>query len=95
MGEENGGPAFPVSESYNASGEPMRWSGSGMSLRDWFAATLDVDNIYWSLHEREELAGPKPPNEAIVEYLEWELKALAKMRYMYADAMLRAREGEE
>ena len=39
--KDNGGPAFP-SCNYDSGAVPVLW-GSGMSLRDWFAATIRYD----------------------------------------------------
>lgn len=79
---DNGGPAFPRDDCNNGY--------EGMSLRDWFAATvpLDVANVPEELMVK--LAGEVPEGDTI-ERLAWFLRVTAAIRYMQADAMLAER----
>lgn len=89
---KDGGPAFPVpglqhDEEFN-----------GMSLRDHFAATADLHGIIehdGCIEQRlaVNLMGCQPPDwdtEYIAAHVWW-FEAEARIRYMKADAMLRAR----
>ena len=99
----DGGPAFPV-QALASPGSEVAW---GMSLRDWFAGqeTLaDFDSQEASLPKwvAEALAGRKPDLSHVtkadnwIEHLKWEAEWRAALKYIRADAMLRARErGQE
>lgn len=74
-----------------------------MSLRDWFAGreTLrewDNSDSNPSAAFCETLAGPKPPHgwgykteDELVAMLQWEATWRARIKYIRADAMLKAR----
>lgn len=85
---EDGGPAYPIPDLRECHHE-------GMSLRDWFAGqeiVTDVDAAYWELAEA--LAGPTPSGNSKdnpLEWLQWESKWRAAIKYARADAMLAAR----
>lgn len=83
---KTGGPAFPsTTKTYTAdNGDTMHQGANGMTLRDWFAATVDIP---WSaVLATLELKGEKNVTAGrLVEYR-------ARLRYLEADAMLRARE---
>jgi hypothetical protein len=91
---KDGVPAFPTtSQNYDGHGVPC---SDGMSLRDYFAAAkvsykgfLPEDN-----HEYHEavVGRPMPPEENVVERLVWCAEVVARVRYIFADAMLRERE---
>jgi len=69
-------------------------SEGGMSLRDYFAATLSFDPECLNVPTAEALMGEKSPvysPENWEERLYWWLGAEAKYRYARADAMLRER----
>lgn len=97
MSKNDGGPAFPTGFT-DAAG----FAQEGMSLRDWFAGQeqlrdLDLNDERPSLAMAEFLAGrPRPPDSAdstreeIVAALRWEADWRAAIRYIRADAMLRA-----
>ena len=95
---DDGGSAFPGVTEY----ERLRRSDTGqthavfpaavspgMSLRDYFAATVDIDQFDTAYGVA--LAGPMPPLSERVAVMEWYAKANAAMRYILADAMLAAR----
>jgi hypothetical protein len=103
----NGGPAFPI-----GSGD-MR-DPTGMTLRDWFAGQLQVDDrlvkavramddtdlAIFAIHpdsERDDWIADADYHglssvEKIIKRLEIEARAIARVRYMQSDAMLKARE---
>lgn len=93
---KDGGPAFPVapyeSKCFTQSGT------NGMTLRDWFAATLS-DGWMKALGEEElicmapDIAHPLDETASTVEKVRRWLLIKAQLRYMAADAMLAAREG--
>lgn len=58
----------------------------GMTLRDWFAGQCDV-SAYSPLAAFEHAHGKKPTIAEFAEYL-------ASIRFIEADAMLRARQGD-
>ena len=68
----------------------------GMSLRDYLASqeTLsDLDHPEFKgmrMREFEEMTGHKMPIYRTVEYLVWEAKARAALKYLRADAMIAA-----
>lgn len=73
----------------------------GISLRDWFAGQerlLDVehpDSTMISMALATALAGEPPPDRGDpVAGVKWEAKWKAALRYLRADAMLEAREGD-
>lgn len=96
----DGGPAFPRSAlSGGDHGYPVQ--SDGMSLRDWFAATLPGELGRIDPEAISELAGPAPYIDDFVTEGEWGIARIrwfaefeAAWRYMRADAMLAAREKE-
>lgn len=119
MTKDDGGPAFPTEQGFKPNGEWNQTYEPGMSLRDWFAGTMQEDDRLvkcirsmddhaleiFALHpelEREEYITETEvdftnwdqfPNEVakITRRLELEAKAIARVRYMQADAMLEER----
>jgi hypothetical protein len=89
-----GGPAFPFREQ---DGEGGYQRFPGMSLRDYFAAAERIDGQEeWTVQQMELLAGPSPAGGfRSPEWLLWDAKWRAALRYMRADAMLAARERKE
>jgi len=81
----DGGPAFPDD----------RWQ-AGMTLRDYFAASETLDDLEdLNMAGAVALAGPKPEGNWStnpIEWLKWEAKWRAELRFIRADAMLKARE---
>jgi len=84
---ETGGPAFPVSTAEASEGHQdghNTWQFPGMTLRDYFAAhapigVADANEAFYRAHGRNALTSEM-------------LDTLARLRSMYADAMLKARE---
>jgi len=72
----DGGPAFPVPDTYHANGQ-VQYGGTGMALRDWFAAHASDDDI--ERHHRiiMDRTSIRPTTE--------------QCKYAYADAMIQAR----
>lgn len=101
MSKYTGGPAFPCLEAamtgIDSDGEE-RWETEphgGMTLRDYFASNCDIGNVdELSLVTGVRLLGedcPPMQNDPI-GCLTWWANFRAKMRYIEADAMLKARE---
>lgn len=105
---KDGGPAYPVCFQHrNLETEELEVSAVnwGMSLRDWFAANEKLAE--WDNPESvasnsmiEALAGPRPvkgwaakTKDEWVEMLTWDATWRAKLKYLRADAMLKARDG--
>jgi hypothetical protein len=96
----DGGPALPTADAYHPSGQ-IAYGRKGMTLRDWFAGqeTLeDLDGPECSIqfYFLEALAGPKPikPHcEDPIAWAVWESTWRANLKYIRADAMLKARGG--
>ena len=74
----------------------MSRSWDGMTLRDWFAGQeqlSDCNDI--DMGTFEALAGKRPDGNLTtntIAWLEWEAAWRARIRYIRADAMLKARE---
>lgn len=88
-----GGPAFPSKKRVYIDGyltkefEPV----DGMTLRDYFASSVDMDVTINQQELAEQIVGrPFPENQ--LEILVFRLDLAARVRYMSADAMLKARE---
>lgn len=100
--QKDGGPAFPASASVKRHNpvtgvtlfEPI--TSGGMSLRDWLAGTVEAGAIVAirDQHDAEVLTGVKAPDAdcSIVERLEHVMRVEARIRYIYADAMLAERD---
>lgn len=78
-------PAFPCNADAYACGAVT----AGMTLRDYFAGQADVPwNAVIETYRENKQVGCNPPTvEAILNYR-------AELKYIEADAMLRAREGK-
>ncbi len=87
----DGGPAFPILE---RGGQGLELSCVGMSLRDYFATHADIGDFdQLSLSWGEKLLGRAcPDRETPIACFQWWADYRAALRYMEADAMLRARE---
>lgn len=84
----NGGPAFPMS------GDPNVDFDRGMSLRDYFAAKADISGCKTTIENMIQFAGVDigDGDDPVLKVFELAAAFQAKLRYMYADAMLKARE---
>jgi hypothetical protein len=87
----DGGPAFPSNDD--------GIQNDGMSLRDWFAgketlSDLDDPENRMPLQGAEALAGPMPASNDPVDVMVWGATWRSKLRYIRADAMLKARGGQ-
>ncbi len=89
---KDGGQAFPSGRVTLSRNEQPPYC-SGMTLRDYFAANFDASGIEMSNDATVRMLGESMPDmsgpEAIVSF---GLKAAAKVSYIYADAMIEARE---
>ena len=67
-----------------------------MTLRDYFAAAETLDDLeHLTMEGAVALAGPKPEGNWStnpIEWRKWEAKWRAAVRFIRADAMLKARE---
>ena len=84
---DDGGPAFPVADI-------SKTQCPGLSVRDWFASNERIADAEQSWELCEALAGQRPDGDWRSNALGWHAwSALwrARMRYMQADAMLKAR----
>ena len=70
---------------------------NGMTLRDYFATNVDIGDVDLGTIENacEFLGVDKPNPDSVVEMMEFGAKLVAKIRYMSADAMLKAREASD
>jgi len=87
MSDKTGGSAFP-----NINSAVM--NESGMTLRDYMAgqATFDVDEL--SENQAQAIVGydNRLSKSDLVKRIKWWAEVEAKIRYIKADAMLKARE---
>jgi hypothetical protein len=91
--KDDGGPAYPAG--YGLDGICIVYPG--MSLRDWLAGQEDLnDCAETSFKSFSEALGITPVNYASdpIGYMAWEAEIRAKIKYMRADAMLKARSGK-
>lgn len=89
----DGGPAFPTGEKIDNSGHIERYMVGGMTLRDYFAANLASEVTISDKEIAETLVGREWPSSDI-EVIQFAFDLDARLRYMKADAMLRAREAK-
>lgn len=75
----DGGPAFPITASYGTA-----WEHNGMTMRDWFAASVIASANDINPHLPGDPAGAWPAPEELAA-------RRAKWAYLQADAMLEAR----
>lgn len=85
MSENDGGPAHPVTHELSYR--------HGMSLRDWFAGHIDLNGVEFpSVEAAAVFVGMDTPDTRdILGLFVLGAKANAKLRYLYADAMLAER----
>lgn len=85
----DGGAAFPRHPGLSI--DDAGWSG--MTLRDYFAAHCpsDICNTEHRTAAGAFVGRPFPDEGTIEEQAAWNVEVEAKMRYLYADAMLKAR----
>ena len=99
---KSGGPAFPSFIKWGPKGgagfggEPAGKEGEityygGIHFRDYFAATVPLDIKINDQDLGEQIVG-RPMPETDLEVIVWAYELEAKLRYMKADAMLKARE---
>jgi hypothetical protein len=86
----DGGPAFP------RPGISTNWAEGyhthkGMSLRDWFAAQEQLNDCGEVSIDFLETLVNSPTPKTPLEYIIWEAKTRAKLKFIRADAMLAAR----
>lgn len=97
--EKHGGPAFPqishIDHNGNDSYSDVIYSGEGVTVRDYFAAAERLDDVSeLSLITMEKILGRKMPlfsNDPLGWYRN-EAEVRAIIRYIRADAILKARE---
>lgn len=89
---KTGGPAFPSEQhetndnNWNQTFEP------GMTLRDYFAAHVQVSLKGVTVAEAADMGVPMPSSSSSEKWFLWKAFMRARLRYIEADAMLRARE---
>jgi len=87
-----GGPAFPTENAHQSG--PITWHHEGMTLRDYFAAKAPKEIFDVSLSHAKQLVGRECP--AYIEdpkgFAEFWADCRAVLRYIEADAMLKARQ---
>mgnify|MGYP003440399726 CR=1 FL=1 len=94
---KDGGHAFPKTASFHPDG-PANFDSedqSGMTLRDYFAVHSDIgDTTKLTISIGESLLGRECPSwdSDIHGFLAWKAEVRATLRYIEADAMLKARE---
>lgn len=95
VNKNDGGPAFPRPTSTDEHGQPCNiyQDQTGMSLRDWFAGTINLDAFpFMDLKIAAEYLGVDYPDLTTSgPRLELTIKVIAKLRYEIADAMLEQR----
>jgi hypothetical protein len=100
--QNDGGPAFPETRWDDKTRQEVQWCG--MTLRDWFAGKENLSE--WDDQESipsksmaEALAGYQQPTHGWscstqsewIAMLTWEAKWRSALKYIRADAMLKAR----
>jgi hypothetical protein len=88
----DGGPAFPRPESRGTSGATTLHGQNGMTLRDYFAGQALAGMTSRSVEVYKKLEGSGISMSEIENELTQRLSCAA---YIYADAMLAAREGKQ
>ena len=97
MSKETGGPALPspkfaVPKGCTEENVILLGSTAGMTLRDWFAMQHEATVDKMTGNEAEAIGVPMPLGLGTpLEWLRWRAAARAKLRYIEADAMIRAR----
>ena len=71
-------------------------SRSTQDLRDWFAGQESLPDCDLAISAMEQIIGRKSPKfaESPLDYMIWEADVRAALRYIRADAMIRARNKE-
>jgi hypothetical protein len=96
--QPNGGPAFPFTPHPQQQLNDGRWDqsydpgDSGMSLRDYFAAPAPEPQQWWLEIERSKDRNANPYGYQDLPKPRGPIELDAAWRYMWADAMLAARE---
>ena len=94
--QNDGGPAFPTPSRCNPQG--LAEYSDGITLRDWLAgqetlADFEHPENRMCREGAEALAGPMPTSNDPVDIMVWGATWRAKLKYIRADAMLKARGG--
>ena len=85
-------PAFPLNELNQTTGDICA-QHFGITLRDYFAANADMSRFQVeSLESVALIAGRPMPENDQIDIIRWQFELVANMRYLAADAMLKARE---
>ena len=89
--------AFPGTPTFDQDANRTVWQ-EGMDLRDYFA--IHADTSEYVINESDlafKMIGTKKPLNYPqgIESIEWSLKLEAALRYMFADAMMEARNGSQ
>lgn len=91
MSTKDGGPAFPFLE-VDHDGRSYH-QNSGLSLRDYFAIHAEKSDLtQLSPQQFAQLAGGFTGSYHTLDHLLWLAETKATLRYLMADAMLKARE---
>lgn len=92
MNKQDGGPAFPAEQHETQNGEWNQTFEPGLSLRDYFAAAA-LQGYMAIADERAYSSRPSDKQELSPdEWRLWLIEQDAKLMYLMADAMLKARE---
>jgi len=90
----DGGPAF-ARDTHMDKQIGLYVQQQGMSLRDYFAAAETLDDLQdLNMAGAVALAGPKPEGNWStnpIEWLKWEAKWRAELRFIRADAIIQTR----
>lgn len=91
--KDNGGPAFPAQPTQHIAPGVTIESNNGMTLRDYFAAHTTVELEGYGVGYAEEVVGRKMPDFATdpLANAKFWAEFRARMRFIEADAMIRAR----
>jgi len=92
---KHGGQAFPM---LGEAGYNSDWqTDGGMSLRDWFAGVYNLGADGISKTWAEKVMGSGAPDWMLdngMDCIRWWCEAEARIRFLHADAMLKAREAQ-
>jgi len=84
--------AFPYAEIDGYGGVIIQHLG--MTLRDYFATHSSKEEVNYSTNQLLKLMGVETIPTGIIENMKFWMEVDAKIKYMRADAMLKARENE-
>lgn len=74
--------------------EALRSKAAGLTVRDYFAAKADVSDQMKGItvSDADRLGVPMPRDGNALDWATWRARIKARLRFIEADAMLRARE---